>query len=611
MRNPESVLNSLQTHSAQPEYVYDRLYKNLYNPEFYLQAYQNIYANQGNMTPGVDGKTIDAMSIERIERLIAALKDESYHPHPSRRTYIPKKNGKMRPLGIPSVDDKLIQEVVRMILGAIYEGSFEDTSHGFRPNKSCHTALRQIQNRFTRCKWFVEGDIKGFFDHIDHEVMIQTLQKRIADERFLRLIRKFLRAGYMESTQLHATYSGTPQGGIISPILANIYLDQLDKYMKEYKQAFAKGKKREVLKSYTRLSDRRHGLLGRLEKSQGEERVQLLAELKALDQAHKSMPRSNAMDENFRRLQYTRYADDFLVGIIGSKADAEQAKADIGAFIRERLKLELSEDKTLVTNATDKARFLGFDIRAREQSNLTRKTQRGCYARNYGGHIVLEVPTDIIQKKLLGLGAMELKQHDGTETWEPVRRTALICRTDLSILDQYNGEIRGFCNYYSIANNSSKLHKFRYIMEYSLYKTLACKYRTHKKTIIDKYRIGKDFGVKFQDNYGRERVRLLWKGSLASKSFPLGAEADTIHKPKGILKKPSLAVRLRTGMCEWCGVKTLDLTMHQVKSLKELDGSIAWAAFMKKINRKTLVVCDRCHRKMHNADCAQVESRIQ
>lgn len=611
MRNPENVLNSLQTHSTQPEYVYDRLYKNLYNPEFYLQAYQNIYANQGNMTPGVDGKTIDAMSIERMERLIAALKDESYHPNPSRRTYIPKKNGKMRPLGIPSVDDKLIQEAVRMILEAIYEGSFEDTSHGFRPNKSCHTALRQIQNRFTRCKWFVEGDIKGFFDHIDHEMMIQILQKRIADERFLRLIRKFLRAGYMESTKLHATYSGTPQGGIISPILANIYLDQLDKYMKEYKQAFAKGKKREVLKSYTRISDKRHRLLGRLEKPQGEERVQLLAELKSLDQVHKSMPRSNAMDANFRRLQYTRYADDFLVGIIGSKADAEQAKADIGAFIWERLRLELSEDKTLVTNATDKARFLGFDIRAREQSNLTRKTKRGCYARNYGGHIVLEVPTDLIQKKLLGLGAMELKQHDGTETWRPVRRTALICRTDLSILDQYNGEIRGFCNYYSIANNSSKLHKFRYILEYSLYKTLACKYRTHQKSIIDKYRIGKDFGISFQDNNGRERVRLLWKGSLASKSFPLGAEADTIHKAKGILKKPSLATRLRAGVCEWCGVKTLDLTMHQVKSLKELDGSIAWAAFMKKINRKTLVVCDCCHRKMHNADCAQVESRIQ
>ena len=201
MRNPENVLNSLQEHSAQSGYVYDRLYRNLFNREFFLQAYQNIYASQGNMTAGTDGKTIDAMSLERVDRLIAALKDESYQPKPSRRTYIPKKNGKLRPLGIPSIDDKLVQEVVRMLLESIYENSFEDTSHGFRPNKSCHTALRMIQNRFTRCKWFVEGDIKGFFDNIDHNVMIGILRKRIKDERFLRLIRKFLNAGYMEDTK--------------------------------------------------------------------------------------------------------------------------------------------------------------------------------------------------------------------------------------------------------------------------------------------------------------------------------------------------------------------------------------------------------------------------
>lgn len=198
MRNPENVLNSLQAHSAQSGYVFDRLYRNLFNREFFLQAYQNIYANQGNMTPGTDGKTIDAMSLERIDRLIETLKNESYQPKSSRRTYIPKKNGKLRPLGIPSFDDKLVQEVARMLLEAIYEGSFESASHGFRPNRSCHTALRMIQNRFVRCKWFVEGDIKGFFDNIDHDVMIGILRKRIKDERFLRLIRKFLNAGYME-----------------------------------------------------------------------------------------------------------------------------------------------------------------------------------------------------------------------------------------------------------------------------------------------------------------------------------------------------------------------------------------------------------------------------
>ena len=604
MRNPEKVLNSLQEHSAQSDYVYDRLYRNLYNQELFLQAYQNIHASQGNMTAGTDGQTIDAMSLERINRLIETLKDESYQPKPSRRTYIPKKNGKTRPLGIPSIDDKLVQEVVRMLLESIYENSFEDNSHGFRPNKSCHTALRMIQNRFVRCKWFVEGDIKGFFDNIDHNVMINILRKRIKDERFLRLIRKFLNAGYMEDNQLHQSYSGTPQGGIISPILANIYLDQFDKYMAELKKRFDRGKTRAYSKEYLRLSNKRISLKRKLAKVQTEEEKQaLLTNIRELDKVHKSIPCKNPMDADFRRLQYVRYADDFIIGIIGAKEDARVVKKEVSSYIASQLKLELSDEKTLVTKATDRAKFLGFEIRVTPQSNLTKKTKSGTKARNFSGHVMLEVPTSVIQNKLLELGAMKIEVHNKTEIWKPIHRGNLVGRTDLSILDQYNGEVRGFCNYYSIANNRPKLHKFRYIMEYSFYKTLACKYRTTKRKIIAKYRIGKDIGVKYQDNQGKERVRLFWKGSLARNPYPMGNEADVIHKPKGILRKPSLGARLKANRCEWCGKETSALVVHQVRSLKELDENQPWAAFMKKINRKTLVVCESCHSVIHNADC--------
>ena len=201
---------------------------------------------RSNMTPGTDGKTIDEMSLERIERLIVSLKDESYQPHPARRVYIPKKNGKKRPLGIPSFEDKLVQEVVRLLLEAIYEGHFEGTSHGFRPHRSCHTALGMIQKSFAGAKWFIEGDIKGFFDNINHNTLIDILRKRIDDERFLRLIRKFLNAGFIENWVFNKTYSGTPQGGIISPILANIYLDQLDTYMREYIQKSRQSRKGEI-----------------------------------------------------------------------------------------------------------------------------------------------------------------------------------------------------------------------------------------------------------------------------------------------------------------------------------------------------------------------------
>ena len=604
MRSPENVLNSLQEHSAQPDYVYDRIYRNLYNQELFLQAYQNIYASQGNMTAGTDGQTIDAMSLERINRLIETLKDESYQPKPSRRTYIPKKNGKTRPLGIPSIDDKLVQEVIRMMLESMYENSFEDNSHGFRPNKSCHTALRMIQNRFVRCKWFVEGDIKGFFDNIDHNVMINILRKRIRDERFLRLIRKFLNAGYMEDNQLHQSYSGTPQGGIISPILANIYLDQFDKYMAELKKRFDRGEKRAVNKEYRKLSDKRVRLRRKLENTQSEEERQtLLKSIWELDKIHKSIPCKNPMDADFRRLQYVRYADDFIIGIIGTKEDARTIKQEISAYIASQLKLELSDEKTLVTKATDRAKFLGFEIRVTPQSNLTKKTKSGTKARNFSGHVMLEVPTSVIQKKLLELGAMKIEVHNRTESWTPIHRGNLVRRTDLSILDQYNGEVRGFCNYYSIANNRSKLHKFRYIMEYSFYKTLACKYRTSKRKIIAKYRIGKDIGVKYQDNQGKEKVRLFWRGTLARNPYPIGSETDVIHKPKGILKKPSLGMRLKANRCEWCGEETSALVVHQVKTLKELDENKPWAVFMKKINRKTMVVCESCHLMIHSADC--------
>ena len=208
-----------------------------------MLAYKNIYANEGSMTPGVDGITIDGMGYKRVERIIGSLKDHTYQPNPARRTYIAKKNNpaKQRPLGIPSGDDKLVQEVVRMILESIYEPSFSDTSHGFRPKRSCHTALLKIQNTFTGVKWFVEGDIQACFDSFDHAVLIRILRKRIEDEVFLNLICKFLKAGYMEQWTFNKTYFGIPQGSGCSPILANIYLNELDEFMQELKDKFDVG----------------------------------------------------------------------------------------------------------------------------------------------------------------------------------------------------------------------------------------------------------------------------------------------------------------------------------------------------------------------------------
>ncbi len=253
MRNSANVLSGLSKHSSQVGYKYERLYRLLFNEEMYHTAYQRIYAKEGNMTKGTDGKTIDGMSLDRINEIINLLRTEEYQPKPAKRVYIPKKNGKLRPLGIPSFDDKLVQEVLRMILESIYEGQFEDCSHGFRPRRSCHTALIQVQRRFTGVNWFIEGDIKGFFDNINHNVLIDILKERISDERIIRLIRKFLNAGYIENWTYNNTYSGTPQGGIISPLLANIYLDKLDKYIIEYTENYNTGRIRKPNKARVKL----------------------------------------------------------------------------------------------------------------------------------------------------------------------------------------------------------------------------------------------------------------------------------------------------------------------------------------------------------------------
>ena len=354
MRNPEKVLNSLCQHSSNLTYKFDRLYRILFNEEMYYVAYKHLYAKPGNMTKGVDGRTIDGFSIPKIKQLIDTLKDETYRPYPSKRTYIPKKNGKKRPLGIPAFYDKLLQEVIRMILEAIYEGCFEDSSHGFRPQKSCHTALKSVQNKCNGTKWFIEGDIKGFFDNINHEVLINILKERIADDRFIRLIRKFLNAGYVEDWVFHKSYNGTPQGGIISPILANIYLDKFDKYMKEYIKKFDKGKRRKENPIAKQFGHRKAKLVSKLKNvKDATERKQLNEQIREIVKERLKYPAGDEMDSSIKRLKYVRYADDFLISVIGNKEDCKQIKEDIKNYMYDVLKLELSEEKNSDNKCTE------------------------------------------------------------------------------------------------------------------------------------------------------------------------------------------------------------------------------------------------------------------
>ena len=599
MRSPERVLNSLSEHSKDASYKFERLYRILFNEEMFYVAYQRIYAKEGNMTKGSDGQTIDNMSLKRIEKLIDTLKDETYQPQPSKRVYIPKKNGKKRPLGVPTFNDKLIQEVVRMVLEAIYEGSFEYTSHGFRPNRSCHTVLTHIQNEFSGAKWFVEGDIKGFFDNINHDVLINILLERIADERFIRLIRKFLKAGYVEGWQFHNTYSGTPQGGIISPILANIYLDKLDKYIKEYTAKFDKGKKRKFSRESMDFGNARKRIVRRLKSVKDEmQRAKLILELKAIEQERAKYPNGDEMDAGYRRLKYARYADDFIVGIIGSKQDAQQVKEDIKNFLADRLALELSDEKTLVTHTERPAKFLGYEITVRK-SNEQRRDKRGRLRRTYGKRVCLNVSTETVRKKLFDWGVLELTNRDGKEIWKPKCKSGLIFNDDLEILDSYNREIVGFYNYYSIANNCAHaLNNFSYIMEYSMYKTFAGKYKCRTRKINKKYRKNGRFIIKYMTKTG-VKERYFYDGGFKRKKPIYESECDIMPRTIYTAGRTSLVERLKARECELCGA-TDDLVMHHVRKLKNLQGKESWERHMIARKRKTIAVCRSCHKKIHD-----------
>lgn len=597
MRSPERVLNSLNEHSKDSSYKFERLYRLLFNEELFYVAYQKIASNGGSTTKGSDGRSIDGMSLARIETLIASLKDESYQPHPSRRVHIPKKNGKTRPLGIPAFEDKLVQEVVRMILEAIYEGHFETTSHGFRPKRSCHTALLHIQKTFNGAKWFIEGDIKGFFDNIDHDVLVGILRERISDDRFIRLIRKFLKAGYVEDWTFHNTYSGMPQGGIVSPILANIYLDKLDKYVKEYIRHFDMGTKRRPGKESNNLANERKRTVRKLKKvKDGTEKAALVARLKAIEQERAAFPNGDEMDESYRRLKYIRYADDFILGVIGSKEDALRIKEDIKSFLSESLALELSEEKTLITHTGKSAKFLGYEITV-TRNNHQRRDVRGCLRRTYGKRVRLNVSMATLRDKLLEYGAMEIKLRNGKEVWKPKCRSGLIFNDDLEILDRYNRETVGFCNYYLIANNCVVLHNFRYIMEYSMYKTFAGKYRSTVRKINKKYRYNKLFTVKYEQQ-GVIKSRTFYKTSFKRRTTAFNGSCDIEPYSIADVSRTNLTDRLKAEKCELCGA-TGKLIMHHVRNLKDLKGKESWERLMSARKRKTIALCPSCHRLRH------------
>src|SRR5713101_3187439 len=448
----------------------ERVYRHLFNRELYLQAFARIASNEGALTPGVTDETADGMSLADIDAIIEALRFERYRWTPARRIYIEKKNStKKRPLGIPVWSDKLLQEVLRSILEAYYEPQFSPRSHGFRPGRGCHSALTEIQQQWTGTRWFIEGDIAKYFDTINHELLMKILGEHIHDNRFLQLISNLLQAGYMEDWAYHTTLSGTPQGGVISPLLSNIYLNKFDQFVeKVLVPDYTQGNRRRENPAYARV----RGTLKRMKQKGKKEGV------KSLLQQRRQLPSSDPNDPGYKRLRYIRYADDFALGLVGTHADAEEIKQRIKEFLRDELKLELSDEKTLITHATtQKARFLGYHISNQQANSKTTTNTNHIKKRSVNGRIGLHVPPDVNEKKC----APYMKGG------KPIHRAELQHESDFAIVSYYQQVYRGIVQYYLLAHNVAVLGKLRYMMKSSLLKTLAGKHKTTMSAMRRKY----------------------------------------------------------------------------------------------------------------------------
>ena len=589
MQNAETVLNVIRERGERGLPL-ENIYRLLYNRNLYLRAYGRLYSNQGAMTKGTTAETVDGMSLAKIDRIIDELRYERFRWTPVRRVNLPKPNGGTRPLGIPTWTDKLLQEVIRMILEAYYEPQFSDHSHGFRPDRGCHTALSEVVTHWTGVRWFVEGDIKGCFDNIDHEVLLSVLGEKLHDNRFLRLLKYLLKAGYLEDWKYGRTLSGTPQGGVVSPILANVYLDRLDKHVETVlKPAHTRGKARKYNRQWANVKN-----LSAYYRKVGNH-----AKATALRKQMQQLPSSDPFDPDYRRLRYVRYADDFVLGFIGPKAEAGQIKESLETFLRDTLKLELSKEKTLITHATSQAaRFLGYELVNQQANDKLDRNGR----RKVNGRLGLRVPAKVIE------------QHCQTYmvNGKPAHRNEMLADDDYTIISRYQAEFRGVVQYYMLALNVSHFGKLQWVMQQSLAKTLAAKHKTPRRKLIRRYQstVNTEHGERACLQVVVERGN--GKRPLVARfgGIPLTRNRQAVltdQKPQRYrVERNELIKRLLADECEMCGSKE-DIQVHHVRALRDLNvkgrgAKSPWIQVMAARRRKTLVVCRPCHLTVHGGD---------
>ena len=584
----------------------DNIYYETINEKRLKIAYELIKGKKGVNTPGTDTTTLDGLSNKMIEKMYKSLKDHSFKFKPIRRVYIPKKNGEKRQLGIPNPRDKIILKSMTMSLEARFEKEFMNSSHGFRPNRSTHSALRDI-TKWTGTKWFIEGDISKYFDSINWEILANMIRKKVKNEAFIDLYWKSVKVSYidMEQKKEYIPKQGSPQGSTLSPLLSNIYLHEFDKFMwrlcEQSKRSGNVSKDNpEYKKIHTKISNLRSVYSPNYRwKTQlnNEDLKERLKEILNLEKSRRKLP-SKIADKGYR-IYYVRYADDFLIGVNGQKEKAEEIRGKIKEYLEETLKLKLNMNKTHITSATkSRARFLGATIRAltsRTNDTPTRKrteTGRKIRARTPQGYIRAFAPIEDLTKKLEDQGMCNIIDFRNRKVI-PHKKSAWINLELYDIIQRYSWLMRGILNYYSFAYNRSSLNFIVYIIQHSAACTIMNKMRMNsRRQVFRKY--GKT--LKISKEVGKKVYEI---------SLPLPKSLARINKFNTKVGTPlklfdySLRSKLILDQpCSVCG-SLENIEMHHRKPLKKGTTDNTLKGVKINMRRKQIPVCRKCHMKIH------------
>ena len=564
----------------------------LCDTEVLIAAYSRIRSNQGAMTPGVDKETLDGIRREDFDKIARQIATGQFAFKPSKRIEIPKPKGGTRSLGIPSPRDKIVQEAMRMILEAIYEPTFANFSHGFRPNRSCHSALNYVKLKFGSANWFIESDIKKCFDSFDHKLIIELLKEKIEDQVFMDLMYKALKAGYVDfSGKFNPLEIGTPQGSIISPILCNIYLDLLDNWLSGYASIFNQGTRKKTNPRYRSIMHKIQ-MAGR----------NLKVRKKLRNQIHELKLQSvDPKDPRYKRMVMVRYADDVLIGVIGSKSDVIRIREDLRTFLTERLQLTLSLDKSKITHSSkDKAYFLGTEIRITPYSKRPLRTlirNEETITCAVTPRPQLLAPIKKIVEKLKAAGYCKMKNN------RPTRKGSLIHYELETIIEHYLAIASGIINYYSFASNFARIRaRVLYILYYSCVLTFASKLKLKTKAkVITKY------GTKLKVE---SKVRKSGNIEFDINTFPRTAKGfmtmnyDPLSIIESYRKRSYRTNQTLQGPCKICG-SDKDIEIHHMKHLRKMNKAAKGDYLtqqMIKMNRKQIPLCQKCHNKVHKGE---------